>query len=102
MGFRLPDPGLQGFANRTVSLQRYGDQIKSGYAHRRAWGGTKRSVLSALKSQVYLQVRLSISALHGLAIKGNCSEGKAILCMYIYIEKWFIPSFVPNRIEGSK
>lgn len=34
MRFCLPDPGLQRFANGTVSLQRYGNQVECRYTYR--------------------------------------------------------------------
>lgn len=64
--------------------------------------GTKKSVMMALKSQVYLHISLSISALHRFDIKGQHSEGKEISCTCIFLKKLFIPSLASKRIKGSK
>lgn len=61
--------------------------------------GTEKSVMMALKSQVYLHVSLSISARHRFAIKEQHSEGKEIpcICIYFFLSDFF-PSFISKRI----
>lgn len=48
--------------------------------------GTKKAVMSALRSSVYLHISLSTSDLHGLHIKGKHSRGQRNI-VYVYFLK---------------
>ena len=86
----------------TISLQWYGDQIKGGDTHRGAWERNKEAAYVGFKIQSLFahELKLTLICTGLIDSKGKYSEGKEILCTYIF-KKWFIPSFVPKRIWGS-